>query len=77
MKTTVSISIALSENEKTGTIKMTGQSEAIVCGCLGVERNAQGQIVTLYLDSLIHNTSKNVVYDNWKPSGAISTILKR
>ena len=77
MTTTVRMSVALSEDEKTATISKTGRSDPIVCNCLGVERDAQGQLVTLYLDSLIHHAKKNIKYEQWKPSGAVSTILRK
>lgn len=77
MTTTIRMSVALSEDEKTATITRTGRSDPIVCNCLGVERNTQGQLMVLYLDSLIHNVKKNVIYAQWKPSGAISTILTK
>lgn len=77
MTTTMRMTVSLSEDEKTATIHKTGRSDPIVCGCLGVERDTQGQGVTLYLDSLIHHANKNIIYEQWQPSGAISTILKR
>jgi hypothetical protein len=77
MSTTVRITIGLSADEKIVTVKKTGRSDPIVCGCLGVERDTQGQLVTLYLDSLIHNTRKNINYEQWKPNGAVSTILTK
>lgn len=77
MTTTVRMTVALSEDEKTATITKTGRSDPVVCGCLGVVRDSQGQVMMLYLDSLVHSVKKNAVYECWKPSGAISTILTK
>ena len=74
-KTNISISIALSKDEKTATVRMGSRRQPIVTGCLGVDRNAQGGLEKVYLDSLIHMSSKHVNYDGFKLNGAISTVL--
>ncbi|MFT5715931.1 MAG: hypothetical protein ACI9T7_000104 [Oleiphilaceae bacterium] len=75
-KTTIKVSVALSEDEKTATVRMGSRRQPIVTGCLGVDRNQQGGIDKVYLDSLIHLSSKYVDYEGFQPQGAISTILK-
>jgi hypothetical protein len=75
-KTIIKVSVSLSEDEKTATVRMGSRRLPIVTGCLGVDRNPQGEIENVYLDSLVHVSSKHVDYEGCQPHGAISTILK-
>ena len=75
MSKIIKVSVALSEDEKTATVRMGSRRQPIVTGCLGVDRNPQGDIEKVYLDSLIHMSS-NLDYEGFQPHGAISTILK-
>ncbi len=77
MASTVNIAVALSEDEKTATIKIGSRTAPIVTGCLGVERLENGRPLKVYLDSLIHRPGKNISYVGYKPTGAISTILTK
>lgn len=73
--TTVRVSLSLSDDEKTATIRLSSRKTPIVCCCLGVLRDDSGVITKAYLDSRIHSTSKDVCYVGYELSGAISTIL--
>ena len=74
MSQTVSVSITLSEDEKTATIRMGSRQSPIVTGCLGVERDGKGNIKKAYLNSLVHRGGKGIRYEGYSLSGAISTI---
>ena len=74
-RSTVNISVALSQDESIATIRMGTRSNPIVTGCLGVDKDKSGKIVKVYLNSLIHRGGKNIHYAGFEPSGAISTIL--
>lgn len=67
------IQVSLSADEKTATIRLSGRSEPIVCGVLGVEMTADSRRV-VYLNSRFHK-SPDSEYSGWAPTGAISTIL--
>lgn len=73
----VTVSLSLSEDEKTATIRIGSRRLPIVCNCLGVEREPSGEIKRAYLDSFVHNPSKDVIYTGYSLSGAISTIINR
>jgi hypothetical protein len=74
---TITVSLSLSEDEKTATIRLSTRRQPIVCGCLGVERDKEGHTSKVYLDSLIHSSSKHVEYRGFSLHGAISTVVKR
>lgn len=67
------ITLILSEDKRTATIRLSGRSAPIVCGVLGVEITADRRRV-VYLNSRFHK-SQDSDYAGWEPSGAISTIL--
>jgi len=57
-------------------LKREGQSDPIVAGILGMEQNAEGEIVMIWLDRLVHKIGEKEFVD-WDVSGAVSTVLKR
>lgn len=73
----ISISLHLSEDENTATVRISGRSAPVVSDCLGVERDEHGDIARVYLNALIHKPAASVVYEHWQPVGAISTIFIR
>lgn len=76
-KTTVKVSLHLSNDLKVATVYLGSRSAPIISGCLGVEQDATGKPCRVYLDRLIHQPSRSTVYEDWAPHGAISTILDR
>ena len=77
LASTISISVHLSEDQKTATVHISGRSEPFVSGCLGVDLDVQGEIQRVYLDTLIHNFHPATKFEHWRALGAISTILHR
>lgn len=67
------ISLALSEDGSTATVRFSSRSTPIVCGVLGIE-STEGGLREVYLSARIHRDSKTD-YEGWEPRGAISTIL--
>ncbi|MDC8832799.1 hypothetical protein [Alteromonas gilva] len=76
-KTTMHISVSLSEDEKTATIRISNRSNPIIAGVLGVEKDNTGSLSKIYLNRLIHNGGKYLDYQGYLPSGCISTILTK
>jgi len=74
MKHTTTIRVALSEDEKTATVRLSTQSQPIVCGVLGIEQTQRGER-DIYLNTRIHRRSHGQ-YEGWEPRGAVSTILR-
>lgn len=52
-----------------------GITEVVVANILGVDRNAHGQLQTVWLDRLVHRRGES--FDGWSATGAISTVLTR
>lgn len=77
MAVTISITVYLSEDQSTATVHMSGRSAPIVAGCLGVDLNERGDIVRVYLDTLVHKFPASTKFEHWRALGAISTILQR
>jgi hypothetical protein len=73
---TTDISVSLGDDSKHATIRFSDRSFPVVAGVLGIEHDANGRPVRLYLDSRIHRDTAGE-YRGWKPWGAISTILER
>lgn len=57
-------------------IRRSGRSHDTVANILGVERDAGGQIVTIWLDRLVHRPAETS-FVGWAVSGAISSVLHR
>lgn len=72
---TITISVELSEDATLATVRFGSRSNPIVCNVLGVDYGADDLPKVIYLDSLIHNHSKD--YKQWLPTGAVTTILTR
>lgn len=77
MAVTISITVHLSEDQHTATVHMSGRSAPIVAGCLGVALDEHGDILCVYLDTLIHKFPGSAKFEHWRVTGAISTILHR
>ena len=73
MTKTITGSVALSEDQRTATIRTLSQSSPIVSGVLGVEIDPDGCRV-VYLDRRIH-TRGSVSPQGWRTRGAITSIL--
>lgn len=73
----ISISLHLSEDQKTATVHMSGRSAPIVADCLGVDLDDRGDVARVYLNALVHKPAAPVVYEHWRPVGAISSIFVR
>lgn len=56
-------------------IRIGYRSNPIIAGVLGTEADQHGEINKYYLNCLVHYEDLN--YEDWIPSGAISTILKK
>lgn len=76
MKASGKSAVYLSEDEQQATIWLSGRSEPVVAGVLGVERDKTGQPATIYLDGRIHQPHDEPA-GSWQMSGAVSTILTR
>lgn len=74
MQQKTEIKVALSEDGKTATIRVSTQSKPIVCGVLAIEQDEVGKR-TLYLDRRIHQRYW-AGYQGWQAWGAVSTILE-
>lgn len=57
-------------------LKREGQSDAVIAGVLGVDRDESGEIETIWLDRLVHKVGEDT-FVGWSVSGAVSTVLKR
>lgn len=57
-------------------LKREGQTEPVIAGILGMDRDSDGQIETIWLDRVVHKIGERSFVD-WKVSGAVSSILKR
>lgn len=57
-------------------IRRQGQSVPVTAKVLGLERDARGVIVTVWLDRLVHRPGETEFVE-WKVGGAVSTILTR
>jgi hypothetical protein len=73
MKHITTIEVALNEAENVATVRLSTQSQPIVCGVLGIEGDAGSRMI--YLDTRIHRNSGGE-FEGWRPRGAISTILE-
>lgn len=68
--------VYLSEDEQQATVWLSGRSEPVVAGVLGVERDKAGQPAMIYLDTRIHQPDDEPA-GPWRMTGAVSTILTR
>jgi len=75
MSSSVDITVTIGADSSVATIRKSNCSTPIVADLLAVELDNSGRAQRLYLRSKIH--TKNVNYEGWEPSGAISTILMR
>lgn len=57
-------------------VKREGQSAPVLANILGVDKNENGEIVTIWLDRLVHRLAERK-FVGWNVSGAVSTVLKR
>lgn len=73
---TIDISVNLSEDLTTATIRIGGRSSPLIAGVLGTERNVSGAISKIHLDSRIHRDSQ-ASYRGWTVIGAETSILIR
>ena len=69
----ITISVELSQDQRTATVRTLSQSSPIVSGVLGVEIDPDGCRV-VYLDRRIH-TKSSAPLRGWRTHGAITTIL--
>lgn len=72
---TLTVSVELSLDEKVATVRL-GDRTPIVSGVLGVDRE-KDQIQRIYLDRYVHKSVRRYSFQQWKPTGAVSTILER
>lgn len=68
------VSVTLGEN--TAVIRRAGQSHPVLAGILGVKKQRDGEIKTVWLDRLVHRIGETD-FEGWRVSGAVSTILTR
>lgn len=57
-------------------VKRPGQSRSVVACILGMELDAQGRPVTIWLDRIVHRLFEDS-FEGWRVSGAVSTVLSR
>jgi NAD kinase len=76
MRSTSKFDANVTLGDDTAVIRRTGHSRPEVAKILGVERDASGQIVTVWLDRLVHRVGETE-YMEWQVSGAVSTVLRR
>lgn len=57
-------------------LNRSGQSRPVVATVLGVEKDDQGEVKTLWLDRLVHRTHE-FAFEGWEVSGAVSSVLRR
>lgn len=69
------IQVSVQVGEETVTFKERGRSEYALARILGAERDADGQVQTVYLDRLMHNHKH--ASDHWDFSGPVTTVLHR
>ncbi len=56
------------------TVKRAGSSTPLVANILGMDRDADGKPVRVWLDRLVHGP-KDSLLGGWQVSGAVSTVL--
>lgn len=76
MRSMSKIEIEVTLGDDTAVIRRAGHSRPEVAKILGVERNGNGQITTVWLDRLVHRVGESELMD-WQVGGAISTVLRR
>lgn len=76
MRSMSKIEVSLTLGEDTVVIRRSGYSRPEIARILGVERDKTGEIITVWLDKLVHRIGESEFTD-WKVSGAISTVLHR
>ena len=69
------VSVAFGNDLTTATVRFSGRSRPVVANILGTDKDPQGNVKRVYLDSLIHKDGG--AYKGWEPTGCISTILTR
>jgi 6,7-dimethyl-8-ribityllumazine synthase len=72
---TLTVSVELSFDETVATVRL-GDRTPIVSGVLGVDRE-KDQVQRIYLDRYVHKSVRGYAFQQWKPTGAVSTILER
>ena len=58
------------------TIRRSGRSAPIVAQVLGLDRNADGEVIRLWLDRLVHRPGEEWT-GAWSVHGAVSSIIER
>ncbi len=76
MRSTSKIEVSVTLGDDTAVIRRAGHSRPEIAKILGVDRDAGGQIATVWLDRLVHRVGESEFKD-WLVSGAISTVLQR
>lgn len=71
------ISVTLSDDERTATIRLSGKSDPVVVDCLGVEHDDAGQPERVYLNAQMGKKLRSHTYQGWEPSGVYTTVLTR
>lgn len=74
MSVSIRISINLSVDSETATVKLSNTRDPIVCSVLGVDRDDTGKPTRIWLNGLIHKNNAELGYKGWELSGAITTI---
>lgn len=75
-KSTITVDLVFGTDPGIVTVHLTGRSQPIVAGLLGVDTNADGEPVRVYLRSRVHGES-SAEYLGWRPCGAITTIFEK
>jgi hypothetical protein len=70
------LEVQVSLGDGVAVIRKTGRSRPIVAGVLGVESDADGVVLQVWLDRLVHAPGEQWA-GPWAVSGAISSALTR
>lgn len=60
----------------TAVFRRNGQTNPVVAGILGVEKDEKGEIKKVFLDRLVHRHYETA-FIGWNVSGAVSSVLVR
>jgi hypothetical protein len=67
--------VTVTIGEGIAVLKRTGQGSPTIANILGIDRDAEGNIETVYLDRMVHKPMETS-FEGWTVSGAIATEMR-